>query len=325
MAIALFCHIYFIEGDYESAELHCQALARLISGRMHVLPAVPWQVIIVADLRMTGVLMRAPAFSYHLHKDFRTNCFSDPPNHIVEAALRNFRIFPAGSVFSMAQAFRTNRLLQGLHGLAHEHARSDSGRTLAWGHMYDVGYLLAQLQVVVEREGAMEEQIILIGCQMQYWGMMLIFTHKPEIQKSQLCRLANTIASVDPSILCSRWEELTDSLDLLLWTLCNACISVLHQRKIGCCASERLPDWLKSAIEYIFERLMIRCPVDLRTRLEQMPFTQRWNEKACQYFDVWSKAGDISRTSSSDDSTAPSAEKSLFQRLRMDLDIWHDT
>jgi hypothetical protein len=70
---------------------------------------------------------------------------------------------------------------------------------------------------------------------------------------------------------------------------------------------------------------MIRCPVDLRTRLEQMPFTQRWNEKACQNFDVWSKTGDISRASSSDDSTAPSAEKSLFQRLRMDLDIWHDT
>jgi hypothetical protein len=180
--------------------------------------------------------------------------------------------------------------------------------------MYDVGYLLAQLQVVVEREGAMEEQIILIGCQMQYWGMMLFLTHKPEIQKSQLCRLAHIIASVDPSILCSRWEELTGSLDLLLWSLCNACISVLHQRKIGCCASERLPGWL-----------MIRCPVDLRTRLEQMPFTQRWNEKACQYFDVWSKTGDIGRTSSSDDSTAPSSEKSLFQRLRMDLDIWHDT
>jgi hypothetical protein len=289
-----------------------------------MLPVIPWQFIIAADMRLTGVHVRAPAFPYHLHKDFRTNCFFDPSSHIVEAALSNFRIFPVGSVFSMAHALGTNRLLQGLHGLAHAHARSDSDRTLAWGHIYDVGYRIAQLQVVVERHGSMEEQIILVGCQMQYWGMMLFLTHKPEIQRSQLRRLADIIAPVDPSTLCTRWEELTGSLDLLLWTLCNACISVLHQRKIGCCASECLPGWLKSAIEYIFEQMMIRCSYDLRARLEQMPFTQRWNDKACQHFHVWSKTGDIALKLAPNHSTASSPEKSLFQRLRMDLDVCID-
>jgi hypothetical protein len=292
---------------------------------MHMLPAIPWQFIIAADMRMTGIRVRAPAFPYHLHKDFRTNCFFDPPSEIVEAALNNLRIFPVGPVFSTAQALRTNRLLQGLHGLAHAHARSDSDRTLAWGHIYDVGYVLAQLQVVVERYGSMEEQVILIGCQMQYWGMMRFLTHKPEIQKGQLRRLANIIASLDPVTLCSRWKKLTGSLDLLLWTLCNACVCVLHSGETGRYAGERLPDWLKSAMEYIFQQLTLRRPDDLRQRLKQMPFTQRWNEKACQYFEAWSKTGDITQKLASDQSPSSSSEKSIFQRLRMDLDIWHDT
>jgi hypothetical protein len=292
---------------------------------MHMLPAIPWQFIIAADMRMTGIRVRAPAFPYHLHKDFRTNCYYGPPSHIVEAALNNLRIFPVGPVFSTAELLRTNRLLQGLHGLAHAHARSDSDRTLAWGHIYDVGFVVAQLQVVVECHGSMEEQVILIGCQMQYWGMMRFLTHKPEIQKSQLRRLANIIAFVEPSILCSRWEKLTGSLDLLLWTLCNACVAVLYSRESGCRASERLPDWLKSATEYIFERLALRCAEDLRARLEQMPYTQRWNEKACQYYQVWSKTGDTTQKSASNHSSSSSTEKSIFQRLRMDLDIWHDT
>lgn len=290
-----------------------------------MLPAIPWQFIIAADMRMTGIRVRAPAFPYHIHKDFRTSCFFDPPSQIVETALNNLRIFPIGPVFSMAQVLRTNRLLQGLHALAHAHARSDSDRTLAWGHIYDVGYVLAQLQVEVERYGSMEEQIILIGCQMQYWGMMRFLTHKPEIQKNQLRRLANIIASVEPSILCSRWEELTGSLDLLLWTLCNACVCVLHSRETGRYAAERLPDWLRSAIVHIIEQLTIRRPDDLRARLEQMPFTQRWNEKACQYFQVWSKTGATTSKPASNPSPSSASEKSIFQRLRMDLDIWHDT
>jgi hypothetical protein len=151
--------------------------------------------------------------------------------------------------------------------------------------------------------------------------MMTFFTHQPDVQNRQLRRLEKIIAPVDPSTLCLHWLKLTGSLDLLLWTLCNAGISALYQRNTDRHASGSLPDWLQSAIECVFEQLVLRGPDELRARLKQMPFTKCWNDRACQILPVWSKTGFKTSKLASDHQSWSPPEKSLFERLRMDFDI----
>lgn len=278
---------------------------------------------VAVDAYLSAVSLRGPSLPYHMHEDFRTLYFYNPNEIIVKAALNTLGKFPVGSVFSDENAPRTKRLLLGIHGLAHAQSRFDIGWTAAWANIYDVSYLLAQLQVEVEEHGSLEEHIILIGCQMQFWGMN-IFVEQTDIQKHQLRRLAQAITSMDPETLCARWLELTGSLDLLLWTLCNAGISVLHLSGPRVTATELLPDWLQPAVIYILERLQLTQPDDLRARLQQMPFTDPWNGRACKSAPVWSNTGVAApypkSKGCSGSCSAPVPTK--FERLRKDFDYW---
>lgn len=316
--------MYFIEGDYENAERHCEALARLITGRLHLLPALFWQFIAAADMQLSAVQMRGPRLPYHLHKDFRSLYFYNPSENIVNETLKDLGRFPVGSVFSMDTSPRTKRLLQGLHGLAHAQSRFDLDRTDIWAHIYDTSYLLAQLQVEVERNGSVEELIMFIGCQMQYWGMLTVFVAQPDVQTFQLRQFHQAISSVDPVTLCDHWIELTGSLDLLLWSLCNAGISVLQLTGSHNVATEQLPNWLQPYLEYIFERLLIENDEDLRAILQQMPFTGRWNGRACLSFEVWSGTNIATPSSISRHEPSSPPLNALYERLRLDFDDWID-
>jgi len=278
----------------------------------------------LADMYLSGVRVRAPSLPYHIIPEFRTLYSYNPNEKILKAALDNFIKFPIGSVFSNETSSRTKRLLQGLHGFTHAETRFDIGWNAPWANIYDVSYLLAQLQVEVELHGSFEEHIILVGCQMQFWGNMIWFLEQTDIQKHQLSRLAQAITSMDPSTLCTRWLELTGSLDLLLWTLCNAGVSVLQLSGSSSIATELLPDWLQPAVSYMLERLQLSEPDDLRARLRQMPYTDRWNDRACQSAPVWSNMG-IAASSpelkgSRQSSPAPVSTK--FERLRKGFDYW---
>lgn len=320
----MFCHIYFIEGDYENAERHCEALARLITGRLHLLPALFWQFITAADMQLTAVQMRGPRLPYHLHKNFRSLYFYNPSENIVNVTLDNLQNFPVGSVFSLDTSHRTKRLLQGLHSLAHAQGRFDLDRMDIWAHIYDVSYLLSQLQVDIESHGSVEERIIFIGCQMQYWGMLTVFVAQPDVQKLQLRRLRQAISSLNPDTLCDRWKELTGSLNLLLWILCNAGTTVLQLTGSHNVASEQLPNWVQPYLEHIFERLLIKDGEELRFILQQMPFTDRWNGRACLSFPVWSRSDITTPSSTSSHETSSPLPNSLFERLRLDFDDWID-
>jgi hypothetical protein len=281
---------------------------------------------IAMDMYLSAVDLRGPSMPYHMHEDFRTLYFYNPNENIIKGALDNLKKFPVGSVFSDEQAPRTKRLLQGIHGLAHAQTRFDISWNAPWANIYDISYLLAQLQVEVEQHGSLEEQVALLGCQMQFFGNLAVFCRQTDIQSRQLSRLAQAITSIDPSDLCTRWLEATGSLDILLWTLCNAGVSFLHLT--GACSIARgpLPDWLQPSIEHILERLQLSQPDDLRTRLQQMPYTDLWNGRACQSVRVWSKTEVASPSPEPEECRQPCSAPtpSKFERLRRTLDYWSE-
>jgi hypothetical protein len=318
------CFNYFVEGDYDSAEYHCQALAKLVPGRMSSFSNIVWQIVISGDIYLSAVRVREPSLPYHLHEEFRSLYFYNPNTNIVNATLSNVAKFPIGLVFTKDQVQRTKRLMVGLHSFARAQTRFDIDWTAVWGHIYDASYLIAQLQVEVERHGSLDEHIILVGCQLQFWGNMTIFLNLPDIQSHQLQRLEQAITSIDPESLCDRWLESTGSLDLLLWTLCNAGVSVLHLESNRGILTEHLPHWLQSAVTYVFEQLGIKQPEDLKARLQQMPFTNVWNGRACQALPSWlDKRTTTPPPTPPSDFQAPSRlAMSSFERLRWAFDYW---
>jgi hypothetical protein len=322
--IALLAFNYFIEGDYDSTEVHCQALVRLVAGHLNTLPDIVWLSVVCVEMYLSGVSTRGFTLPYHLHPDFRSLYFYNPSENIINAASSSLSKLPAGTVFSKYHTHRTQRLMQGLYALVHAQTRPDLDWTAPWGHIYDVSYLLAQLQVEVERHWSLEEYIVLVGCQMQFWGMMTAFINHPDIQSHQLHRLAEAITQIDPSTLCARWLASTGSLDSLLWTLCNAGVSVLHLEGVGSVAAGALPGLLQPAVSFVFQQLQISGPEDLKTRLQQMPFTDRWNGRACRCFSTWSEAENailpsLSMTSSH---ASVSPAENRFERLRSVFDHW---
>jgi hypothetical protein len=318
------CFNYFVEGDYDSAEYHCQALAKLVPGRMSSFSKIVWQIVISGDIYLSAVRVRGPCLPYHLHEEYRSLYFYNPNTNIVNTALNNLAKFPEGLVFSEDQAQRTKRLMLGLHSFARAQTRFDIDWTVAWGHIYDVSYLIAQLQVEVDRHGSLDELIILVGCQLQFWGDMTIFVNLPDIQSHQLHRLEQAIASIDPDILCARWLEFTGSLDLLLWTLCNAGVSVLHLNSNRGVSTENLPHWLQPAVTHILKELGIKQPEDLEARLRQMPFTDTWNGRACHALPSWldGRATTPPPTPPSDSQPPSRLAMSSFERLRWAFDYW---
>lgn len=323
-AIAILCFNYFIEGDYDSAEVHCQALASLVPTRINSFPSMIWQVVTAVDMYLSGIRVRGPTLPYHLHESFRSLHFYNPNENIVNAASRNLFQIPTGLVFSEDQAHRTKRLLLGLYGVAHSENRSDISCNAAWAHIYDVSYLIAQLQVEVERHGSLEEHIFLVGCQMQFWGMMTDFCYQPDVQRNQLRRLAQAITSIDPKALCDRWSASVGNLDSLLWTLCNAGVTTMYLKGNRSLAFEPLPHWLHPIVAYMIRELELKRPEDLKTLLQRMPFTDRWNDRACRAFPVWSEEEFItpSSTPTSDSQLSSHPEMSKFERLRLNFDYW---
>ena len=282
---------------------------------------------VAMDMYLSALRVRAPSMPYHMHEDCRTLYFYNPNEKIIKAALEDVARFPVGLVFSREQAPRTKRLLQGMHGFAHAQTRFDIGWTAPWANIYDVSYLLAQLQVEVEQHGSLEEQIALIGCQMQFFGNLTVFCEQTDIQSHLLNRLEQTIAFMEPSTLCTRWLEATGSLDLLLWTLCNAGVSVLHLTGPRSLATELLPNWLQPAVGYILGRLQLTQPEDLRACLMQMPYTDLWNDRACQSAPVWSNTGVASPYTRSKGCrrSCPAPVPTKFEKLRKDFDYWFET
>jgi hypothetical protein len=262
-----------------------------------------------------------------MHEDFRTLYFYNPNETIVKATLDSLTKLPVGSVFSKERAPRTKRLVQGIHGLAHAQTRFDIGWTAPWANIYDVSYLLAQQQLEVEQHGSLEERVVVIGCQMQFFGMMTVFVEQTDIQNHLLGRLEEAITSIDPSGLCERWLELTGSLDWLLWTLCNAGVSVLQLTGCHSLATGPLPNWLQLAVECILGHLQLSQPDNLRARLQQMPYTEIWNGRACQSAPVWSNTGTATPPPGSRESSPPYTQPtpSKFERLRKYSDYWFAT
>jgi hypothetical protein len=145
---------------------------------------------------------------------------------------------------------------------------------------------MAEFQAETDRSGTLEQGIIIVGCEMQFWGVSKPFVPQSGIQSFQMDRLSQLIAAISPNALCTRWLESTNNLDLLLWCLMNAAGSALHQPQLSTSSksSQVLPTWLENHVNYLIELLDIVSPEDLEARMQKMPFSKEWNRPACRAF-----------------------------------------
>lgn len=318
-AICLLSQIAFVEGDYKTAETHCRALHAVMSQRTDRLPGAVRQFLAGSDLRLTGIFVRAPLFPENLCPNFRITKFIDADSSDQEAVYSTLHMLPTGTLFPADDPSKTTRLLHGLHQLAKAHDRTDISWMMPWGHINATAYLLAELQVQAELSCSLEEKVALIGCQMQFWGMTSAFVPQSGIQKHQLDRLSQTIATLDPVDLSRRWLRMTGSLDVLLWVLMNAVSSTLHCPTI--LSRGLLPKWLFSHTTYIIKRLILSRADELEACLRNMPYTEPWNGSACLFLDEWMRSRDDSILLAPNGKTHHLSDPGLFKNLRLNFDV----
>ena len=282
-AICLLNRIAFSENEYGVADLHVRALHRLAAHRVRELPGPIWLLFVWADLHLTGVHIRAPYLRYHVHPSFRSRPFSG--KFQFDADTYFSRTLPDGLVISSCFKDTATKLYEDLRELGYSFSQS-----LEWdksrGISYDIAYRLAEAQKDVDNSGSLEERLIIVGFEMQYWGTSKMFLPQSGIQSFQMDRLSHLISTMQPSALCTRWLEHTSSFDLLLWCLLNAAGSALHQPQPPTLqdSAPLLPSWLQRHVTYLIELLDIVSPSDLETRMHRMPFTNEWNRPACRSF-----------------------------------------
>lgn len=283
-AICLLNRIAFAEHEYEAADLHVRALQKLTAQRIRQLPGFCWLIVVWADLHLTGVHVRAPYLAYYVHPEFRARPFSG----IFQSDADTYfsKTLPGGMVMSSHFKSQVIRLYEGLRELVYSFGQRDLEWTTSRGLHYEVAYLLAEFQADTDRSGTLEQGIIVVGCEMQFWGVSKPFVPQSGIQSFQMDRLSQLIATIPPRALCARWLKFTSNLDLLLWCLMNAAGSALYQLSLSTSSesTQLLPTWLQNHVTYIIELLDIVSPEDLEARMQKMPFSREWNRPACRAF-----------------------------------------
>jgi hypothetical protein len=283
-AICLLNRIAFAEHEYDAADLHVRALQKLTAQRIRQLPGFCWLIVVWADLHLTGVQVRPPYLAYYVHPEFRSRPFSG----MFQSDADNYfsKTLPGGIVMSSHFKSTAIRLYEALRELVYSFGQRDLEWTTSRGLHYEVAYLIAEFQADTDRSGTLEQGIIIVGCEMQFWGVSKPFVPQSGIQSFQMDRLSQLIAKIPPNALCTRWLKSTSNLDLLLWSLMNAAGSSLHQLQPSTSSesSQLLPTWLQNHVAYITELLDIVSPEDLEARMQRMPFSKEWNRPACRAF-----------------------------------------
>jgi hypothetical protein len=256
--------------------------------------------------------------AYHIHPDFRERPFSGKFQFDVDTYFS--KIIPGELVVSPSFRAVFIRLYQKLRECGYAYDQRDVDWKISRGMSYEIAYLIAETQVDIDKNGTLEEKLILIGCQMQFWGMLGLFVPQRGLQKFHMSRLAHLLESIPPSTLSTQWLEHTVNLDLLLWCLCNAAGSALHQSHDDT-PSQSMPAWLQQQVTHIIDFLGLISPQDLEARLHGLPFSKAWNEPACRAF--FSRAQDYSNTMVSVESARePYIE--IFRDLRLIFDSSSD-
>ena len=310
----------FAERQYEAADLHMRALQRLTAERFRQLPDFCWLVIVWCDLHLTAVQLRAPYMAYYVHPEFQARPFSGKFQFDADTYFP--RILPSELVISPSFRIVATRLYQRLRECGYAYDQKDLDWKVFRGMSYDIAYLLAETQVDIDANGTLEEKMITIACQMQFWGMLNMFVPQNGLQPFHMSRLARLLATIQPSALCTRWLEHTSNLDLLLWCLCNAVRSaLLLQQTNG--TNTSMPLWLQGHVSHIRDLLGIANAHDLGTRLHSLPYSKSWNELAYRSFTSFA-----SRKPSEEEDSAAKTEPTtqafiarVFRDLRLDLDF----
>jgi hypothetical protein len=318
-AISLLNRMAFAEREYEVADHHMRALQRLAAERLRQVPNFCWLALVWSDLNLTAVHLRAPYLAYHIHPDFRERPFSGKFQFDVDAYFS--KILPGGLVLSSSFRAVSVRLYQNLRECGYAYDQKDVDWKISWGISYEIAYFIAEAQVDIEKSGTLQEKLILIGCQMQFWGMFGIFVPQSGLQSFHMCRLAQLLKPIHPSALCTQWLEHAANLDLLLWCLCNAAGSALHQSHNGM-PTQSMPAWLQHHATHIIELLGMVGPHDLEARLHSLPFSEAWNGPACRAF--FSRTQDYSDVTASVES-AREPYVQVFRDLRLIFESSHMT
>jgi hypothetical protein len=316
-AISLLSRIAFAENDYQAADYHIQALQKLTAQRLRQLPWFSWLTLVWSDLHLTAVHLRAPYLAYYIHPDFRVRLFSGKFQSDADTYFP--KILPGGLVISSVFRAVATRLYQKLRECGHAYDQRDIEWKISRGMSYEIAYLLAETQVDIDRSGTLEEKLVTIGCQMQFWGMLSSFVPQSGPQSFQMSRLSHLLAPIHPSTLCTRWLEHTENLDLLLWCLCNAAGSALHQshNRTSSKPTQLMPAWLQHHITHTIDFLGIFSLHDLEARLHSLPSSKAWSGPAYRSFLFRTQTySDIATSTKS----TPEPHVRIFRDLRLNFD-----
>jgi hypothetical protein len=265
----------FTEGDYTAAEWHTQAIARVAASRLNRLEFLPFLTIAMADLRMTGIYLRAPLLPYYLHPhaEALSGTARDRSKFF---ALFNAMCLPHGPGLLFNVNGQGAMMLQKLHELAFVHESPGHDYMTMMPLIYDGAYHLALLQVELERYGSWAEKVVLLTCQMQFWGMCKQFISQSGVQERFFQRFATLVSNTSPTKLSERWVSNSGGLNFLLWAYCNAFISALHHNKPSD-GIAMVPSWLLHQLQHVFVRLEVTSPEVFQSRLEEFPYVEHWN------------------------------------------------
>lgn len=306
-----------------------RALQRLTAQRLRQLPGFCWLTLVWSDLHLTAVRLRGPYVAYHIHPDFRERPFSGKFQFDVDRYFS--KILPGELVISSSFRAVSIRLYQELRECGYTYDQREVDWKISRGMSYEIAYLIAETQVSIDKSGTLEEQLILIGCQMQFWGMLGLFVPQRGLQTFHMSRLAGLLEPIPPSTLCTQWLEHTVNLDLFLWCLCNAAGSALHQSQsqphnsAPSQPTQVMPDWLQQHVTHIIDLLSIVGPRDLEARLHGLPSSKAWNEPACRaFFSCRTQTDSDVTTIGVDSQLAREPYVEIFRDLRLIFDSCSD-
>jgi hypothetical protein len=295
--MAMLSKAAFVEEDYPTAEAHARAMVILTSYRLATLPHFIWLLVVYADLRLTSVISRAPLLPYCIHSHFRINLPSTVRKTALSEAQRITASLPTVTLFAGEEVTILFQLLYG-----HVWIFDNDRAVLHTSTSYKLMYRLAVMQALMTNHldhGACESEhnvlaAVLLGIRIQASGMMSSYIHQDAMQRSLLRQILLLLSNHTPRELGRLWQD-PDRLDVLLWILFNASISIL-------CCSDHFADthpwispWLLESLTHVMHLLRITSLDLFEASLKKFPFSKHWNGKRCAQIYDCTRTGTLQR------------------------------
>lgn len=256
--------------------------------------------VVWADLRLTGVSIRAPCLPYCLHPDFE---HASLPPVLAEQAkfLASCNALSLPSMPITSRELSAASLFELLHSLALSYDKADvigTGWLAPWSLSYQIAYKVSKLRNQLEmttgnigEEDFSAERLVVTAASMAFWAMSMQFVPQPGSLRHHQEQMAKQIKGLDPTVLVERWSAAGGSLDSLLWILFMAGAYALKERVIGLRVADEMPFWLWKDLSYLLAAMKITAFASFESSLRTFPYANHWSKRMAGPMYVWITTG----------------------------------